>query len=266
MPTCTPPVSVGHGLQYSGDPYAPNVMSSSPGSDTVCYSGPKVAAVVVAAGSSARMGGIDKIFVPVLGLPLVAYSLDQLERCPSVDRIALVLDARSLEQGADLVRERGYRKVVQLCPGGKRRQDSVYNGLEAVAGCEWVIVHDGARPCLDDKMLRRGLGAAQECGAAVAGVQCKDTIKVVSTDMKVQDTPDRATLWMAQTPQVFRYRLLLDAHRRCDSDVTDDATMVESLGYPVKMFLGAYENLKVTTPDDLILAEVLLCDRAAARP
>ncbi len=210
------------------------------------------------------MGGIDKIFAPVLGWPLVNYSLDQLERCPSVDQIALVLDAKALERGAALVRERGYRKVVQLCPGGERRQDSVFNGLKALAGCEWVIVHDGARPCLDDKMLRRGLAAAQECGAAVAGVPCKDTIKVVSTDMKVEDTPDRATLWVAQTPQVFRYRILMDAHQRCASDVTDDAMMVESLGYPVKMFLGAYENLKVTTPDDLALAETLLRDWAAA--
>lgn len=210
------------------------------------------------------MGGIDKIFAPVLGWPLVNYSLDQLERCPSVDQIALVLDVKALERGASLVRERGYRKVVQLCPGGERRQDSVFNGLKALAGCEWVIVHDGARPCLDDKMLRRGLAAAQECGAAVAGVPCKDTIKVVSTDMKVEDTPDRATLWVAQTPQVFRYRILMDAHQRCASDVTDDAMMVESFGYPVKMFLGAYENLKVTTPDDLALAETLLRDWAAA--
>ena len=216
------------------------------------------------------MGGIDKIFAPVLGLPLVAYSLDQLERCPSVDWIVLVLDAKSLERGAALVRERAYRKVVQLCPGGERRQDSVFNGLEALAGCEWVIVHDGARPCLDDRMLRRGLAAAQECGAAVAGAPCKDTIKVVSPDMTVHDTPDRSTLWMAQTPQVFRYRILMDAHisslNTGASDVTDDAMMVESLGYPVKMFLGAYENLKVTTPDDLALAEALLSDRAVARP
>ena len=219
----------------------------------------------MAAGSSTRMGGIDKIFAPVLGLPLVDYSLDQLERCPSVDRIALVLDAKALERGGALVRERAYRKVVHLCPGGERRQDSVFNGLEALAGCEWVIVHDGARPCLDDRMLRRGLAAAQECGAAVAGVPCKDTIKAVSPDMTVHNTPDRATLWMAQTPQVFRYRLLMDAHQRCSSDVTDDAMMVESLGYPVKMFLGAYENLKVTTPEDLALAEALLRERALAK-
>ena len=157
-----------------------------------------------------------------------------------------------------MVHKRAYRKVVQVCPGGECRQDSVFHGLEALAPCEWVIVHDGARPCLDDRILRRGLAAAQECGAAVAGVPCKDTVEVVSTDMRVQDTPDRATLWMAQTPQVFRYRLLLDAHQRCTSDVTDDAMMVESLGYPVKMFLGAYQNLKVTTPDDLAVVEKLL--------
>ena len=236
-------------------------MSSVPGSPEGCYVGPKVGAVLVAAGSSSRMGGIDKIFTPVLGHPLVSYSIDQLERCPSVDRIALVLDAGSLEQGAELVRERGCRKIVQICAGGERRQDSVFNGLQAVLECEWIIVHDGARPCLDDRMLRRGLAAAQECGVAVAGVPCKDTIKVISPDGLVQDTPDRDSLYAAQTPQVFRRKVLLDAHLRCTSSVTDDAMMAESLGYQVKMFLGSYDNVKVTTPEDLVLAEAFLRDR-----
>ena len=239
-------------------------MSFDPGPAQGCYVGPKVGAIVVAAGSSTRMGGIDKIFAPVLGQPLVTYALDQLERSPSVDQIALVLDAGSLERGVELVAERGYRKVVGVCPGGERRQDSVFNGLQAVGDCEWIIVHDGARPCLDDRMLRRGLAAAQECGAAVAGVPCKDTIKVISPDGIVQNTPDRDGLYAAQTPQVFRRRILLEAHLTCSSPVTDDAMMVEKLGYPVKMFLGGYENLKVTTPEDLVLAEAFLRERAPA--
>ena len=239
-------------------------MSFDPGPAQGCYVGPKVGAVVVAAGSSTRMAGIDKIFVPVLGQPLVTYALDQLERSPSVDQIALVLDSGSLERGEELVAERGYRKVVGVFPGGERRQDSVFNGLQAVGDCEWIIVHDGARPCLDDRMLRRGLAAAQECGAAVAGVPCKDTIKVISPEGIVQDTPDRDELYAAQTPQVFRRRILLEAHLTCTAPVTDDAMMVEGLGYPVKMFLGAYENLKVTTPEDLVLAEAFLRERAQA--
>ena len=239
-------------------------MSFDPGSAQGCFVGPKVGAIVVAAGSSTRMGGIDKIFVPVLGLPLVCYALDQLERCPSVDQIALVLDAGSLERGGELMAQRAYRKVVGVFPGGERRQDSVFNGLQAIGDCEWIIVHDGARPCLDDRMLRRGLAAAQECGAAVAGVPCKDTIKIISADGIVQDTPCRDGLYAAQTPQVFRRKILMEAHLTCTSPVTDDAMMVEKLGYPVKMFLGGYENLKVTTPEDLVLAEAFLRERAPA--
>ncbi len=220
-----------------------------------------VGAVVVAAGSSSRMGGVDKIFAPVLDRPLVCFALDQLEAFPPVTEIVLVLDSGSLTQGRELSRARGYRKVTHVCPGGKRRQDSVRSGLDALTPCDWVIVHDGARPCLDLPMLERGLAAVQEAGAAVAGVPVKDTIKVVSDQGAVVDTPDRKSLWAAQTPQIFRYDLLRDAHDRCIEDVTDDAMMVESLGHSVKMFLGSYENLKVTTPEDLILAEAFLKQR-----
>ena len=220
-----------------------------------------VGAVVVAAGSSSRMGGVDKIFAPVLDRPLVCFALDQLEAFPPVTEIVLVLDSGSLTQGRELVDARGYRKVTHVCPGGKRRQDSVRSGLDALTPCDWVIVHDGARPCLDLPMLERGLAAVQEAGAAVAGVPVKDTIKVVSDQGAVVDTPDRKSLWAAQTPQIFRYDLLRDAHDRCIEDVTDDAMMVESLGHSVKMFLGSYENLKVTTPEDLILAEAFLKQR-----
>jgi 2-C-methyl-D-erythritol 4-phosphate cytidylyltransferase len=220
-----------------------------------------VGAVVVAAGSSSRMGGVDKIFAPVLGRPLICFALDQLEAFPLVTEIVLVLDSGSLKQGQELVDARGYRKVTRVCLGGERRQDSVQAGLDSLKACEWVIVHDGARPCLDLPMLERGLAAVQEAGAAVAGVPVKDTIKIVSSQGDVLDTPDRQSLWAAQTPQVFGYDLLRDAHDRCVDDVTDDAMMVESLGRPVKMFLGSYENLKVTTPEDLILAEVFLKQR-----
>ena len=187
--------------------------------------------------------------------------MDQLEAFPPVTEIVLVLDSGSLTQGRELVDARGYRKVTHVCPGGKRRQDSVRSGLDALAPCDWVIVHDGARPCLDLPMLERGLAAGQEAGAAVAGVPVKDTIKVVSDQGAVVDTPDRKSLWAAQTPQIFRYDLLRDAHDRCIEDVTDDAMMVESLGHSVKMFLGSYENLKVTTPGDLSLAEAFLKQR-----
>ncbi len=218
----------------------------------------KAGAVIVAAGRSTRMGGVDKTFAPILGMPLVAHTLDRFESFPKVDEIVLVLAEESLDRGRKLVQERGYRKVSHVCAGGERRQDSVRNGLELLSPCDWVLVHDGARPCFDDAMLQRGLDAAADCGSAVAGVPVKDTIKLVSPDLMVNETPDRSLLWAAQTPQVFRYDLLLEAHRTFTEDVTDDAAMVEALGHPVKMFQGSYENIKVTTADDLVIAEVFL--------
>jgi len=226
----------------------------------------RVGAVVVAAGRSTRMAGVDKIFAPILGAPLIAHTLDQFEAFPLVAEVVLVLAPDNLERGACLVRDRGYRKVSHICPGGERRQDSVRRGLERLAPCQWVIVHDGARPNLDPQMLQRGLAAARECGAAVAGVPVQDTVKVVAPQGLVEATPPRDTLWAAQTPQIFRYSLLWEAHRRCTEPVTDDAAMVERLGHPVKMFLGSYHNLKVTTSQDLAIAEVLLRDRYYPNP
>jgi|TARA_B100000809_G_scaffold127869_1_gene125997 2-C-methyl-D-erythritol 4-phosphate cytidylyltransferase len=204
------------------------------------------------------MGGVDKTFAPILGLPLVLHTLDRFEQSPLVHQIVLVLAKDSLDLGKQMVQQRAYTKVTNVCAGGRRRQDSVRFGLEQLTACEWVMVHDGARPCLDDAILGRGLEAAAEFGSAVAGVPVKDTIKVVSADQTVQETPDRSLLWAAQTPQVFRYRTLLDSHYACTQDFTDDAAMVESMGHKVKMFLGAYENIKVTTADDLIIAETFL--------
>lgn len=224
-------------------------------------SGESVGAVVVAAGGSRRMGGIDKIFVPLLGMPLLAYVLDQLEAFDPVDQVALVLGEASVERGRELVEQRGYQKAIQVCAGGERRQDSVLNGLAALnarTAPQWVIVQDGARPCLDRLMLQRGLEAASDSGAAVAGVPVKDTIKVLSEENMITNTPPRDTLWAAQTPQVFRFSLLLDAHQRSTRTVTDDAVMIEALGGRVKMFRGSYENLKVTTPEDLDIAGLLL--------
>ena len=230
---------------------------------TASTPGFSVGAVVVAAGKSSRMGGVDKIFTPVLGRPLLSFALDRLEAFQPVNEIVLVLESGSLGQGRDLIDAGDYGKVTHVCPGGERRQDSVRSGLDSLAPCDWVIVHDGARPCLDLPMLERGLAAAQEAGASVAGGPVKDTIKVVSSQGTVLDTPDRRSLWSAQTPQIFRYDLLRDAHGQCAQDVTDDAMMVESLGHPVKMFLGSYDNLKVTTPEDLILAEAFLESRVS---
>ncbi len=215
-------------------------------------------AVIVAAGRSSRMGGVDKTFAPLLGAPLIAHTVERFETCPLVGEIALVLAEESVARGRELAASRGWRKVTEVCAGGARRQDSVYNGLTALSSCDLVMVHDGARPCLDAATLERGIRAAAEHGASVAGTPVKDTIKRVSPDLIIEDTPERARLWAAQTPQAFRYALLLEAHRRSERDFTDDAAMVEAIGHPVRMFEGTYENIKVTTAGDLVIAEAFL--------
>ncbi len=210
------------------------------------------------------MGGIDKIFAPLLGAPLIAYSLKTLHDIPQVEAIVLVMSPRSVESGRKLVESNGWTKVIDVRPGGRRRQDSVRNGLEGLPPLDFVIVHDGARPLIDAGIVERGIAEAARTGAAVAAVPVKDTIKVVDADMLVKDTPSRESLWAAQTPQVFRAELLRQAHRSVTDDVTDDAAMVERVGGRVRLFMGSYENIKVTTPEDLSIAEAILRKRSSA--
>lgn len=226
----------------------------------------KVSAVIVAAGISSRMGGIDKVFAPLNGEPLLAKVLTVFQDCQSVNEIILVLAKKSLEQGRSLVKERGWSKVVAVCSGGPRRQDSVKEGLRRLGDCEWVVIHDGARPCISADLVERGLIVAQKTGAAIAAVPVKDTIKIVSRRGFVQQTPARQCLWAAQTPQVYRCDLITEAYRQADDDVTDDAALVEKLGHKVEVYMGSYHNIKVTTPEDLVIAEVLLQKQRAAQP
>ena len=218
----------------------------------------RLGVVVVAAGRSSRMGGTDKTFADVHGAPLIAHTLRRLARSDAVARIVLVVAEQSVARSRRMVDQLGVAKIQAVCAGGARRQDSVYAGLLALGECRWVAVHDGARPCVDDDLLTRALDAVRRWGAAVAAVPVKDTIKVVGSDDVITDTPDRATLWAAQTPQVFDYDLLLSAHRAAAAEYTDDAAMAEAAGHTVHVFPGSYDNLKVTTPEDLALVTLLL--------
>ena len=216
--------------------------------------------VVVAAGRSTRMGGTDKTFAEIHGIPLVAHTLRRLADSSAVSRIVLVVAEDAVAHAKTMVAEHRIDKIAAVCVGGQRRQDSVYAGLLALGECRWVAVHDGARPCITGDVLDRALQAAQRCLAAVAAVPVKDTIKVVGDDDVVTGTPERSTLWAAQTPQVFDYSLLMQAHQSASSEYTDDAGMVEALGHSVRIFLGSYENLKVTTPEDLAFVSQLLTE------
>lgn len=223
------------------------------------FRGESVFALVVAAGQSRRMGGRDKLFSPLAGIPLLARTVERLHSSPYVDETVVVLRPERLEDGRQLARERGWQRV-RFCTGGPRRQDSVRLGLESLEGDGWVLIHDGARPFLTPNLVERGLEAAAEKGAAVPALPLSDTVKRVSPSGLVEETPPREMLWSVQTPQVFRLSLIREAHRHFASSpqtFTDDAALLETLGHPVAVFQGEADNFKVTSAEDLRRAEVL---------
>ena len=217
----------------------------------------KVGAVIVAAGESQRMEGIDKVFALLGGEPLLLRTTHAFQECPLVSQIVVVVSGENEEKCQHLVAGEEWSKVSEVCLGGRRRQDSVAAGLNRLDKCDWVIIHDGARPLVTVELVNRGLEAAKETGAAIAAVPVTDTIKMAGDDRIVMGTPPRQNLWAVQTPQVFRFDIINEAYHRAKGDVTDDASLVEQLGYKVKLYMGSYDNIKVTTPDDLALAEVL---------
>jgi len=218
----------------------------------------KVAAIIAAAGESLRMGGIDKVLAPLGGKPALSYVLDVFEECDSINQIVVVVSKDNTEKCRQLIAEKKLSKPIDVCAGGKRRQDSVAAGLAELDKCDWVVIHDGARPLVTRELIERGLEAAKETGAAVAAVPVTDTVKIAGEDRIVRQTPPRQNLWAVQTPQVFRTDIISKAYQKAAGDVTDDASLVERLGHKVKLYMGAYDNIKITNPDDLILAGVLL--------
>ncbi len=221
----------------------------------------RVAAIVVAAGSSRRMGGIDKVFAPLAGKPVISWALETFQNCPVIDEIVLVLAKESVTPGKQMVLEAGWSKVSSVCPGGVRRQDSVREGLRHVAASDIVVVHDGARPCVTPDLIVRGVTQASSLGTAVAAVPVNDTIKRADPAGTVVETLDRSGLWAIQTPQVFSADILREASEKIQDDVTDDAALVERLGHQVMIYMGSYRNIKITTPEDLLLAEAILSKR-----
>ena len=222
------------------------------------FNNQKTVVIIAAAGRGERMGGVDKIFAPLAGKPLLVWVVDAFQQCKLIDRIIVVLSEENLKQGERLVVERGWSKVSDVCMGGEERQQSVANGLKLLEDCHWVVIHDGARPLVTEALIEDGLEAAEESGAAVAAVPVTDTIKLAGDDGFVMGTPPRKSLWAVQTPQVFRFDIITEAHSKAKGMATDDAALVERLGYKVKLYMGSYDNIKITTPGDLALAEILL--------
>jgi 2-C-methyl-D-erythritol 4-phosphate cytidylyltransferase len=216
----------------------------------------KLGVVIVAAGTSQRMAGINKLFAPLKGKPLLAWSVDTCQQSSFVQQIVLVLNDVDSARGQKLKKERGWSKV-SLCSGGARRQDSVKEGLKKIRGCDLVMIHDGARPFLTPDLIEDGLKIVGEIGAAVAAVPVKDTIKLAADGRLIGETLQRDRLWAVQTPQIFSFDVITRAYENLAAGVTDDATAVERLGYKVQLYMGDYKNIKVTTLEDLALARII---------
>jgi 2-C-methyl-D-erythritol 4-phosphate cytidylyltransferase len=229
-------------------------------------SGFKSFALIPAAGMGKRMGAsINKQYLQLDGLPIVARTISIFEDSPLIEAIYLVIPAEEIPYCREHVVEAcGFRKVVEIVAGGRERQNSVMNGLNAmrrdVADDDVVLIHDGVRPLITPQLLQESIDVARRCDGALVAVPAKDTIKTVR-DGVVVGTPPRETLWQAQTPQSFRFGVIYGAHRAAEQEGfmgTDDASLVERRGGAVKVVRGDYRNIKITTPEDLVLAEAFL--------
>ena len=216
-------------------------------------------AVIVAAGSATRMGGIDKVMADLGGEPMIVRTVRAFQNCEAIASIVVVTREDLIRPISDLCRD--MKKVAAVVAGGKSRQESVHLGLNALPkGTKLAAVHDGARPLVSWQVIDRVVRAANTYGAAAPAIPVKDTIKVVQGRL-VKETPDRSSLMAVQTPQVFDFDLLRGALRKAEEDgaqVTDDCSAVERTGMRIKIVEGDERNLKVTTPMDLKIAELLL--------
>ena len=217
-----------------------------------------VSAVIVSAGNSTRMGGINKQFLELDGAPVIANTITMFQRCRMIDEIIIVTRESDIDEIAKLVKEYDFTKVSDIVPGGETRQLSVYEGVTATSNiADLVVIHDGARPLVTLNVIEETIKTAAEYGAAATGVKVKDTVKVVDDNDNIIDTPDRAYMRFIQTPQVFDKKLYLDAVNIVENskDFTDDCMLVEAFGKTVKYVDGDYENIKITTPEDIELAK-----------
>ena len=231
------------------------------------YKGYYVSAIIAAAGMSNRMRSrINKQFIFIDNKPVLAHTLEKFEKCKYIDEIIVVAREEEIEYcKREIVRRYNIKKNVKVVKGGKERQDSVYNGLLALNGnASIVLIHDGARPFVKIENIVDGIEGVVKYGSCVIGVPVKDTIKIVDGEKGVSNTPDRSTIWAAQTPQCFSYDTIMKAYKSAREDGfvgTDDSMLVERMGCKVKMIMGSYENIKITTPEDIVVAESILKDK-----
>lgn len=224
----------------------------------------KIVVLIPAAGKGERMdSAVKKPYLVLDDKPVLSHTIERFEHNSAIDDIFLIVHKSDFESCKNFVIEPyKYKKVRALIPGGETRQESVFNGLSALTDdVEYVIIHDGVRPFINDEIIAKCLAATAEWGASVAAVPVKETIKFANEDHFIVQTPNRKLLWRVQTPQVFRKTLIETAHKRAiqeRNDAPDDATLVERLGSPVKLVMGSYKNVKLTTPEDMRFAETII--------
>ncbi len=225
----------------------------------------KVIVLIPAAGIGKRMqAGVNKQYLQLGGMPIVGRTISLFQDAPCIDDIYVITPEQEIPYCRTEVVERyGFTKVRGIVPGGRERQHSVLNGLRAIDGTEEdavILIHDGVRPFINQHILEHAVTTAREYDGALVAVPAKDTVKVVVEGI-VRDTPPRESIWLAQTPQAFRYGVIRAAHEMADAEGflgTDDASLVERMGREVHIVLGDYRNIKITTPEDLLLAEAFL--------
>ncbi len=222
----------------------------------------KTIALITAAGKGQRMQSpIPKQYLSLGGKPILAQTLQVFEECTAIDGIYVIVPQDQMDMvQREIIEKYQFKKVLKVVRGGKIRQYSVWNGLKAIrSGCSIVVVHDGVRPLISRRLIAQSIEAAKKNGAAVVAVLARDTVKRTVAGKKVQTLP-REEIWLAQTPQTFQYPLLMNAYQKAHQDDilgTDDASLVERIGHPITLIMGDYSNIKITTPEDLVLAEAL---------
>lgn len=244
---------------------------------------PKVTAIIVAGGKGERMGTpYNKIFAEINGHPMISYTLEAFELCPFISEIIITTREEDIIGIGELVEDFEFQKVKTIVSGGKTRSDSVLCGLREISSTDfldftetsklsktsnypdYVAIHDAARPLITPQLIEKVVDEAFDCPATALGCKVKDTIKIVNKTMEIIDTPARDNMFIIQTPQVFEYSVIKSAYDmwlQAPFPATDDCMLVEKMGVPIKVVLGSYENIKITTKEDLIIAKNILSTR-----
>lgn len=228
------------------------------------YKNKYVSVLIAAAGVGSRMGGnLSKQFINLGNKPVLAHTIEKFEANDYIDEIIIIMKEDDIEYCKNqIVRKYKFRKVSKVIRGGRERQDSVYNGILALnSKTDIVLSHDGARPFVSHRMIEEAIEKTYDQGAAVVGMPVTDTVKIISESGEIETTPKRSLLWAAQTPQAFRKDILVRAYNRAIEDYflgTDDSSLVERIGIAVSMVEGSYSNIKLTTPEDIKIAESII--------